>query len=188
LLHAIIGGGLATRRPIRALLAVCAGATALRLPTLLAALLPTLLLAALLPALLIRLLIALLLLLVALHLLQLPLQFLGLAAQHLFLPALLIALITRALLLGEFFLTFSQLFELLQGFVYFLSALIGRIGCLAGLVLIFLRIQFEVEKAGEIAARRTPSATASSRSERHLNLAERGFGAKQVLQGFLLFG
>src|SRR6202007_2169977 len=134
LLHWMIGGGLATWRPIRALLAVCAGAPALRLATLLAALLPALL-AALLPALLICLLIALLLLLVALHLLELPLQLLGLAAQHLFLPALLEALIARALLLGQFFLTFRQLFELLQGFVYFLSALIGRIGCLAGLVL-----------------------------------------------------
>jgi hypothetical protein len=157
------------------------------LPILLAALLAALL-PPLLPALLISLLIPLLLLLVALHLLQLPLQFLCLTPQHLFLPALLITLIARALLLGQLFLTFGQLFELLQGFVYFLSALICRIGCLAGLVLIFLRIQFEVEQAGKIAARRTPSSTASSRSERHLNLAERGFGAKQVLEGFLFVG
>ena len=59
----------------------------------------TLLAALLLPAPLISLLTALLLLLVASQLLHLPLQFLGLAPQHLFLPSLLEALIVAALLL-----------------------------------------------------------------------------------------
>ena len=155
----------------------------LALLALLSALLVTLLLTALL-----TLLVPLLLLLVAGHLLHLPLQLLSFAAEHLFLPALLIALIAIALLLGQFFLALGKLFQLLQGFIDFLGALIGGISRLVCFVLIFLRIQFEVEKAGEIAARRAATATASSGSERYLNLAESSLGAKQVLQGSLFIG
>jgi len=60
-------------------------------------------------------------------------------------------------------------------------------GALPGFVLILFRVEFEIEHAGEIAA--GPSAattTALLRSERHLNVAERSFGAQQMLQGALL--
>jgi hypothetical protein len=200
LLHAVISQSLGTGRAIGALLAAgallptAAAASALPLLTLLPALLATLLLAtlllaALLPALLIRLLITLLLLLVALHLFHLALQLFGFAAQHLFLPALLVALIAVALLLGQFFLALSQLLQLLQGFIDFLGALVCGITGLTRFVLVLLGIQFQVEETGEIASCRAATPTAaSSRSEGHLNLTEGGFGAKQVLQRLLFVG
>src|ERR1019366_8425008 len=72
--------------------------------------------------------------------------------------------------------------------LFFLLAL--RAGRLRGFVLILFSVEFQIEKAGQIAPRssaRSPSA-ASAIAKRHLNLAEGGLGSKQMLQGLLLVG
>jgi hypothetical protein len=77
---------------------------------------------------------------------HLALEFLGFAAEHFLLPALLEALLILVLLLaGEFLLAAGQLFEALQGFVDFLGALIltGALG--SGFVLILFGVEFEIE-------------------------------------------
>ena len=123
-------------------------------------------------------------------LLHLPLELLRFALQHLLLPFLFGCLGAVALLRGEIRLALGEFIELLQRIGHLLGFLLfGGSSGLAGLILILLGIEFEIEKRGEIArsaAATTPSAAAAS--ERNLNLPERGFGAQQVLQGLLLVG
>ena len=163
------------------------------------ALLPLLALLALLTLLLSRLLALLLLpvaaqllaLLALGHLLQLPLQLLRLAPQHLLLPALLGSLLLPLLLLiGQLLLTLGQLFQLLQRFIDLLLLLLLLAGGLRliVLVLILFGIQFEIEQPFHV-ARPGAAATASAAllvAERHLNIAGRRFGAHQVLERLLL--
>ncbi len=61
-------------------------------------------------------------------------------------------------------------------------------GALRSLVLIFLGVELQFEKLGQIARRSAPSASTPARSKRNLNLPESGFGAQQELQGLLLVG
>ena len=94
-----------------------------------------------------------------------------------------------ALLLGQILLALGQFVELLQRVVDFLRPLFGaaRRG-LPRLVLIFLGIQFEFEKAGQIARRAAASTASALRSKRNLNSPERGFSAQQGLQRLLFVG
>ncbi len=159
--------------------------------SLLTALLPLLSLLAFLPllALLSALpLLPILLLTVLGHLLHLALQLFCFTAQHLLLPALLHGLRVIALLLRQFLLAARQGIELCQSIVDCFRLLVGSRPRLRGFVLILLRIQFKIEKAGQVAARTAASATttASLLAERHLYFAEGGFCAQQILQSFLL--
>ena len=131
-----------------------------------------------------------LLALLTLLLLHLPLELLGLALQHLLLPLLFGGLGAVALLLGEVFLALGQFVELLQRVVDFLRPLFGGgRRRLAGLVLILLGIELEIEEARQIARRSASAASATAGcSERNLNLPEGGFGAQQELQSLLLVG
>src|SRR6266850_516074 len=87
------------------------------------------------------------------------------------------------------FLAARQLIELLKRFVDVLIALAGRTGGLRRFVLIFFRVELEIKQAREIAPRAAsrPAAPAAA-AKRYLNLAERGLGAQQVLEGFLFVG
>src|SRR5581483_816445 len=89
-------------------------------------------------------------LLLLLHALELAGQFLGFAPQHLLLPALVkIRYLLPALLFGELLLAAGQFPQLLQGLIQLAIALLGG-GLLAGLVLVFLGVQLEVEHIREI--------------------------------------
>ena len=72
-----------------------------------------------------------------------------------------------------------EVVQLLERVVNILSFLVRRISGLRRFVLILLRIQLEVEQAGEIApgaaAPTTAATTSSARSKCHLNLTECGF-------------
>src|SRR5439155_332967 len=128
-----------------------------------------------------------------LHLLQLLLEFFRIAPKLFLLIMLLRGLLwVLALLLGQLLLPFRQLLQLLQCFV---DGLLLRIAAAAllrlfgALILILLGIEFQIEKALQIAggpAAATTSSTASALSERHLNVAERRLRAQQVLQRLLL--
>ena len=161
-------------------------------------LLPLLPLLTLLPLLALLCLLALLSLLALLHLglrrgvprklLDLPLQLLGLAAEHLLLPALLRCLLSAPLLLGEFLLAARKLLQLLECFVDLLLAVSRRSALLACFVLVLLGVELQVEQAFEVARaiRASTATTTPAIAERHLNLAERSFGAQKVLEGLLL--
>ncbi len=116
----------------------------------------------------------LLIFLVLCQLLHLPLQLLGLSAQHLLLPALLESLLRILLLIGKLFLPLGQRVQLRQRVFYLLLLLfLGRSG-LRRLVLILLRIQFQVEQAGKIASSAAAaSTTAALLPEGDLNFPER---------------
>ena len=125
--------------------------------------------------------------------LHLPLQLLGLAAEHLLLPALLRSLLLALLLLlGQFLLPLGELLQLLERLVDLLlaaaAAAAGRLR-LAALVLILFGIEFEVEQTLHVARGAAAAATAAAAAllaEGHLDIAERRFGAHQVLQRLLL--
>ena len=68
-----------------------------------------------------------------------------LTPEHLLLPALLRSLLVLLLLLGQFLLPARKLFQLLERLVDLLRTALGR-RLLAGLVLVLLHIQFEIEK------------------------------------------
>ncbi len=120
------------------------------------------------------------------ELLHLLAQFLGFAAQHFLLPALLKGLLfALVLLLGQLLLAASELREALQSLVHILLPLLGRLlgrGALAGFVLVLLRVEFEIEHAGQVAAGSLrPAASATAASKGDLDVTERGFGAQQML-------
>ena len=97
--------------------------------------------------------------------------------------------IARALLLRQFLLAARQLVELLQRVVDFLVALVGRRWPSARSRTDSSPYRVRDRRGWRDRGPLPPSATASaSRSEGHLNLAERGFGAQQVLQRFLFVG
>ena len=75
------------------------------------------------------------------------LQLFGLAAQHFLLPALTGNPALLARLLGQFLLAARQFIELLERLVDLLVVLAGGARRLLGLVLILLRVQFEIEQA-----------------------------------------
>ena len=81
----------------------------------------------------------------------------------------------------ELLLALGQLLELLQGIVDFLLPLVGSLRFLGAFVLVLLGIQFEVEKALQVAcsaaATTAPAATAAL-SELNLDIAHGGFGAQ----------
>src|SRR5262249_45314181 len=91
-------------------------------------------------------------------------------------------------LLGKLFLAPCQLLELLQNLVDIFLLLFGRASALRSrLILVLFGIEFEIEQAGQVAATTAATTTASALlAEGNLNLAERRFGAQQVLQCFLL--
>jgi hypothetical protein len=122
------------------------------------------------------------------HLLQLPLQLFGLATQHLLLPSILKRLCRVALLLCEILLAAGQSVQLLQGVIDILRALFGWRSCLRRLILILLRVELEVEEAGEIAARiaSASSTAAALLAKGYLNLAKGGLCAQKVLKRLLL--
>src|ERR1035438_2043656 len=126
------------------------------------------------------------------QLFQLPLQLLGFATQHLLLPALLRGLLLiLLLLLGQFLLTFGELFQLLERLVDLLLLLLllaGRFRVIA-LVLILLGVELEIEEPFHVARASTATTAAIVLiAERHLDIARSGFGAQQVLQRLLLGG
>ena len=132
-------------------------------------LLSLLALLALLPLLTCWLIAAQLLALLALgHLLQLLLQLLGFAAQHLLLPALLRGLLLALLLLlGQFLLALGQLLQLLQRLVDLLLLLLllaGRLRLVA-LVLVLLGIEFEIEEAFHVARAGAAAAAAATAAD-----------------------
>src|SRR6267143_1883345 len=88
--------------------------------------------------------------------------------------------------LCEFFLAARQLIELLKRFVDVFITLAGRTGGLRRFVLILFRVELEIKQAREVAPRAASrTATPAAAAKRYLNLAERGLGAQQVLEGFL---
>ena len=137
-----------------------------------------------------------LLLLLLGKLLHLLAKLFSLAPQHLLLPALLERLLLALiLLLGELLLAALPAAPwLLQSLVDYPSAAArpkrsSRQDFWPGLVLILPRVsELKIEHAGEIAsgALRSTAATAALLAEGNLNIAERGFGAQQVLQRALL--
>ena len=123
---------------------------------------------------------------VARHLFHLALQLFGLAAQHFLLPALLGTLRVIFLLLRKFFLAARQLVQLLQSFVDLFLLLARGARGLRRFVLILFRVQLQIEQARKVAPRAAArSSSTAGAAERHLNLAECGFRAQQILQGFL---
>ena len=126
--------------------------------------------------------------------LHLPLEFLGIAPQHLLLPLLLGSLRRSAtLLLGEIFLAFGEFVELLERVVDILRLLLfgGGRGGLPRLVLVLFGIEFEIEKGGQIPCRSATATAATATaalSKGNLNLAEGGLGAQQGLERLLLVG
>ena len=117
-------------------------------------------------------------------------QLFGLAAQHFLLPALLGALRVVALLLGQLFLAARELIQFLQRFVDFFLLLAGRAARrLRCLVLILFGVELQIEQAREVApSAAARSASAARTAEGHLNLAERGLGAQQILKRLLFAG
>ena len=114
--------------------------------------------------------------LTALQLLELPFQFLGLAAQDLLLPSLRKG--RRGLsagLLGELFLPPCQFLELLEGLVDFAVHLLGG-HAPAGFVLILLEVHLEFEHFEQILACLSASASASAAPALDFDSAEDGFG------------
>ncbi len=194
LLHLLIGGLslLTLLAGLPLLTALLAGLALLTLLALLAllTLLPLLTLLTLLALLSIAAELALLLLLV--QLIELLAQLLGFAAQHFLLVALLgSGLRVFLLLLGKLLLPLGQFGQLLQRIVHRLLLLVGRLSRLLALVLILLRVEFEIEKSFEIAGGAVHAATstaAASALAAHgdLDIAEGGFGAQQILQRLLL--
>src|SRR5580658_1071805 len=119
---------------------------------------------------------------------HLLLELLRLALQHFLLPFLLGGLGTIALLLGQILLAPGQFVELFQRVGDLLRFLFGGSrGGLAGLVLILLGVQFQIEEARQV-ARRTASAAPAAPAKRNLDLPEGRFGAQQKLQCLLLVG
>ena len=109
------------------------------------------------------------------ELLDFALQLLGFALQHFLLPPLLEALRgVVALLGGELLLAVRQLVEFFQRVIDVLRTLIRGGRGLLRLVLVFLRVEFEIEEAREVAAGAAPSAAATG-AERHFDLTKRRF-------------
>ena len=70
-----------------------------------------------------------------------------------------------------------------------LLLLAARSRLLPGLILIFLRVQFEIKEILQVAtAARAASTAAALLAERHLNIAASRFGAHEELQRLLLIG
>jgi hypothetical protein len=113
------------------------------------------------------------------ELLHLPLKLFRVAAKHFLLPALLQTLRGVIALLRQFLLAPGEFVELLERVTDVLRALIrGRSG-LVCFVLIFLRVELEIEQAREIAASAAPSTAATAcRAKRDLDLPEGSFGAQ----------
>ena len=110
-------------------------------------------------------------------------QLFGLTPQHLLLPALLVGLLAVALLLGKLLLPARQFLELLKRFLDLFLPLFLRDVLPAGLVLVFLAVQLQVNQALNIARASTAPALVA---ESHLDLSKRGFSPLQVLQCLLL--
>ena len=123
-------------------------------------------------------------------LLHLLLKLRRFALQHFLLPFLFGRLRSAiALLLSETFLALSQFIEFLQRLVDFLRFLFGRRGrARLRVILILLGIEFQIEKAGQIARRTaaTPAASTAAGTKRNLNLPESSLRAQQELQSLLL--
>ena len=123
---------------------------------------------------------------------QLLLELLGFAAQHLLLPALLRGLLLAlALLLGQFLLPLGELLAASAAprRSAAAAAALGGLRLLALFVLVLLGIQLQIEEAFHVArgaAAAAATAAAALLAEGHLDIAERGFGAQQVLQRLLL--
>ena len=122
-------------------------------------------------------------------LLHLLLELLGFPPQHLLFPALLGGLLALARLFRQFLLALGKLFQLLQHVVHFALARVGRLRLAAALVLVLFGIELQVEQALHIArgAAHAAATPAAALPEGHLNIAEGGESALQVLQR-LLFG
>ena len=140
-----------------------------------------------------RLLLALLILLATEQLLHLLARLFGFAAQHLLLVLLLRQLLRIRLLLltRQILLALSQFIQLLHRVVDFLLLLLllRAAGTGIGLVLVLLLIELQIEQVGQIAAGATPAAASSSATtaaDLNLDIAERRFGAQQVLKSLLL--
>src|SRR6185437_402837 len=126
---------------------------------------------------------------VARQLLDLLLQLIGLAAEHLLLPALLGRLFGVGVALrGKLALPARQLIQLAQRVLDLRAALAGVERGLHGLVLILLGVELQVEQARQIAPRRVDRAAAAPGTESDLDLPERRLRAQQVLEGLLLLG
>src|SRR5439155_3801252 len=93
-------------------------------------------------------------------LLHLPLQLFRLAPQHLLLPPLLEALLRITLLIGQILLPLGQSVEFRKRIFHILCTLLRGRCSLRRLVLVLLRIQFQVEQTGQVPAC-TVSAAAS---------------------------
>src|SRR5581483_7736830 len=57
---------------------------------------------------------------------------------------------------------------------------------LSGFILVFRRVEFEIEETGKIAAGVAPAASAARLAKGDLDLAERGFGSQERLKRLLL--
>src|SRR6185503_15167184 len=122
-----------------------------------------------------------------LHLFELPLELLGLAAQRLLLPTLAVGQTVAAVrAIRELLLPASQLLQLGDELVLLLLRRIlveadGRLG----LVLVLLEIHLELEELAQVAAG-CPAAAAAALLEGDLDVRERSLGAQQMLQRVLL--
>ena len=114
-------------------------------------------------------------------------QLLGIAPQHLLLPALLELCCWRCSAAAPVAAGGARArpaFAVPRRSPF--AAARPKTACWPGLVLILLGIQFQVEQARQIAAgAAAAAASAALVPERNLNVAERRFGAQQVLQGSL---
>ena len=122
------------------------------------------------------------------QLLQFAGQLLGLAAEHLLLPAIgsphgvfLVALLPRQLFLAP-----CQLLQFAQRLLH-LGVVLAALHLVEGLVLVLAGVEFEREQVGKVAAGAAAAAApASLIAEGHLNILEQRLGAQQILQRGLL--
>ena len=120
-----------------------------------------------------------------LELLEPALELLGLAAQRLLLPTILLAeAVAPIRLLRELLLPARELLQLLDRFVDCSVRRVERRRRL-GLVLVLLEIHLELVELAQVAARE-PRRAAAALLERHLDVRERGLRAQQMLQRLLL--
>ncbi len=90
---------------------------------------------------------------------------------------------------GELALPACELIQLAQRVLDLRAVLAGIEGRLGALVLILLGVELEIEQARQVAPRGIDgSAATAAGAEGHLDLAERGLRAQQMLQCLLLFG
>ncbi len=119
-------------------------------------------------------------------LLHLAFELFGLAAQHFLLPAFLEALLRIVWLVRQVFLPLGERIEFFERIFDILLVLLGGRSGLRGLVLVLLRVQFQIEEAGEIAAGAAATAAATALLAKcDFDLPEGRLSAQQRLQRFL---